>query len=77
MLVDISQRPPALSQSAFVLNCEKSVDVPLPVEGLAEGEVVDGVLEGPELEVPELPALPLGVPLSEVPDEPPGLVLVP
>ena len=52
------------------------MDVPLPVEGLAAGELVDGVLEGPELGALELPEL-LGVLLSEVPGVPPPPVLVP
>ena len=70
VLVDICHWPPALSQSAFVLNCEKSVDVPPLVEGLAEGEV-------PGLELPELPEPPLGA-FSEVPDVlPEPLPLVP
>jgi hypothetical protein len=60
------QLPPALSQSAFVVYCEKSPDVP---EGLAEGDVVD------EPPVPEPVVAPPDV--EPEPDAPPEPVLEP
>jgi hypothetical protein len=64
VLVVACHWPPAFSQSVFVLYCDKSVDVPLLVGGLAEGDVVDGPLDEPELGVPGLLELPLGLLLS-------------
>src|SRR5436309_1339129 len=49
VLVVASHSPPALSQSAFDLTCERSVDLPPLVDGLADGDVVDGVLDEPGL----------------------------
>jgi hypothetical protein len=80
MLDEACHWPPFFSQSAFVLYCDTSLDDPLPIEGLADGDVADDPLDEPELpEVPELPPmLPLPVlPFSELPDVPPGLLPVP
>jgi len=77
VLVVASHSPPALSQSVFDLTCERSVDLPPLVDGLADGDVVDGVLDEPGLEPPivlELPDEPL---LSELPEVPPEPLLVP
>jgi hypothetical protein len=68
-----------LSQSAFDLTCERSVDLPPLVDGLADGDVVD---DEPELEPPEFPVEPLlsellDPLLSELPEVPPEPLLVP
>ena len=73
VLVDACHSPPALSQSAFDLICDRSLEVPPLVDGLADGEVVDGALVDPELEPPVVPELPLEPLLSEL-LEPPDVV---
>jgi len=66
-----------LSQSAFDLTCERSVDLPPLVDGLADGDVVDGVLDEPGLEPPMVLELPVEPLLSELPKVPPEPLLVP
>jgi hypothetical protein len=66
-----SHMPPAFSQSAFVVYCEKSAALP---DGLAEGEEVElpdpPVVELPEVPEPVPPVVPDGLPAPEVPDVP-------
>jgi len=80
LLVAACHCPPAFSQAALVLYCEKSEDIPPLVEGLvgglAEGDVVDELSGEPELDEPEpdtlgLLELPLGLFVSGPPDVPP------
>src|SRR5262245_46605735 len=59
--------PPAPSHSACVLNCDRSVDIPPPVEGLAEGLAEGALLGESEVEVPGLLEPLLGLLLSELP----------
>jgi len=60
------------------LNCEKSVDVSPLVDGLADGDVVDGALDEPEPEpLPVVPELPGEVLVPELPDVPPEPLVVP
>lgn len=67
-----SHIPPAFSQSAFVVYCEKSLELP---DGLAEGEVDElpdppVVLLPDEVPEPVLPEVPEGLPEPELPDVP-------
>jgi hypothetical protein len=70
VLVAACHWPPFFSQSAFVLYCERSLDPPLPIEGLADGDVGDDPLGEPEPEVPEPLEPPFGLLLSELPGAP-------
>jgi hypothetical protein len=71
VLVAACHWPPFFSQSAFVLYCDRSLGAPLPIEGLAEGDVAgDDPLEEPGPEVLGPLELPLGLLLSELPGAP-------
>lgn len=81
----VSHIPPAFSQSAFVMNCEKSPDVePELGDGLAEGEAPEPLGEveepldaPPDVELPPLPVpeVPAGAPEPEPPAAPVPLPL--
>jgi hypothetical protein len=68
LLDAVSHMPPALSQSALVVYCEKSLLLP---DGLADGAVEEPVDEPGLVLVPlpdELPVLLLPAPLPDVPE---------
>jgi len=54
-----------------------TVGVPPLIDGLADGDVVDGVLDEPGLEPPMVLELPVEPLLSELPEVPPEPLLVP
>jgi hypothetical protein len=64
LLAVADHMPPAFSQSALVVYCEKSVDVP---DGLADGDVDEEPLDEPPLDEPGMLPPPAPLPL-EVPD---------
>src|SRR5690242_16023561 len=77
LLEDVSQVPPAFSQSLCVVYCEKSPDVePELGDGLADGDAPEPLGEVELLpEAPELVPLPPVAP--DVPDGPPAPELLP